>query len=62
METWITSRTYNHYYETIPMFLDFVSVLVISLFFGLLMTLLIEAPFVKLQKMLVNYLKKTISK
>jgi peptidoglycan/LPS O-acetylase OafA/YrhL len=61
MEAWVTGRTYNHYYEIVPQFADYAGILTLSLFCGLIMTLLIEAPFAKLQKLLVNNLKKAIS-
>jgi uncharacterized membrane protein len=39
------------------MFVVYMGILVISLFFGFLMTLIIEVPFSNLQKELMSYLK-----
>jgi peptidoglycan/LPS O-acetylase OafA/YrhL len=62
LEIWVQSRTYSRYYTTIPTFVEFGGILVLSIIAGLIMTFLIELPFSKLQKQLINYVKKTLMK
>lgn len=54
---WVQSRTYDRYYTIVPVLAEFGGVLVLALFFGLVMTILVEMPFSKLQKKLVNFIK-----
>jgi len=53
----VYTRTYDLYYNITDMFVVYMGILVISLFFGFLMTLIIEVPFSNLQKELMSYLK-----
>jgi peptidoglycan/LPS O-acetylase OafA/YrhL len=46
------------YYNTLDVFVTYLGLLALSLFFGLLTTLIIELPFSVLQKNLIDFLKK----
>ena len=58
LNIWTQSRTVSRYYKIVPIFMEFMGVLVLSLLAGLVMTFLIEVPFSKLQKQLINFMKK----
>ena len=60
LNIWTQSRTVSRYYKIVPIFMEFMGVLVLSLLAGLVMTFLIEVPFSKLQKQLINFMKKVL--
>jgi peptidoglycan/LPS O-acetylase OafA/YrhL len=51
------SRNYNVYYNIIDNFIAYLGILVLSLVFGFITTVLIELPFAKLQKELMTTIK-----
>ena len=61
IETWIYSRTYSQYYTNFYAWPIFCGILVVSMICGLLMTFMIEAPFSKLQKSFLNFLKNKLA-
>lgn len=57
---WMNSRTYSRYFTIVPTWTEYCAILIISLALGLIMTVLIEIPFMKMQKLLVNHLSKKL--
>ena len=51
------TRNYNFYYTTNGIFVLYLGILMVSLFFGTIVTVIVELPFGKLQKELMNYMK-----
>lgn len=51
------TRNYNTYYNIIDTFTFYLGLLIVSLFFGFLLTIFVELPFAKLQKEVMNKLK-----
>jgi hypothetical protein len=51
------TRNYNFYYTTSGIFVLYLGILMVSLFFGTIVTVTVELPFGKLQKELINYMK-----
>lgn len=47
------TRNYDVYYTIVDTFVIYLGLLVVSLFFGFLMTVFVELPFAKLQKQLI---------
>eukprot|EP00919_Chromeraceae_sp_WS-2016_P021005 GHVR01049793.1.p1 GENE.GHVR01049793.1~~GHVR01049793.1.p1 ORF type:complete len:114 (-),score=1.00 GHVR01049793.1:1495-1836(-) len=63
MTQYIESRTYDVYYSLVSETILFFSFTVLSLFFGFIMTIIIEIPCSKIQKALVSkILQKSESK
>ena len=51
------SRTYDVYYKVQDTFATYVGLLTLSLFFGFIMTMLVELPFANLLKLLMTGFK-----
>ena len=58
----IYDRTYDIYYEVFDVFSIYLGVLVISLFFGFILTMTAELPFANLLKMLMANMKQSSKK
>jgi peptidoglycan/LPS O-acetylase OafA/YrhL len=56
----ILSRNYDIYYNIIDSFVVYLGLLVVSLIVGFIATVLIELPFARLQKELMNHLKSRV--
>ena len=59
MEQFFGTRTYDISYNVLDAFMVNMGILVLSLFFGFLLTMMVELPFANLQKHLVGYLLKS---
>jgi peptidoglycan/LPS O-acetylase OafA/YrhL len=53
----ILSRNYNIYYNIVDNFITYLGLLIVSLIYGFISTVLVELPFAKIQKEVISMLK-----